>query len=67
MIYENLNALCKSNCITISALEKRCGLGHGTIQKWSKSKSDAKIRMSTIQTVAAYFHVSTDLILGRRK
>lgn len=34
MVYERINALCKKRGISIDALEKKAGLGHGTIGGW---------------------------------
>lgn len=34
MVYENIEKICEKKNISISALEKRAGLGNGTIGKW---------------------------------
>lgn len=39
MIYENIKEFCKKKNLSISALEKKAGLGNGTIGKWKDSKS----------------------------
>ena len=37
MIYERVKEYCKDNSISVSALEKKCGIGNGTIRLWEKS------------------------------
>lgn len=35
MIYDNVKKFCKEKEITISYLEKECGLSNGSIRKWN--------------------------------
>lgn len=37
MIFKKIESWCKENNTTISALEKKCGLGNATIRGWSDS------------------------------
>lgn len=37
MIYKNIKELCDRKKISVSALEKAAGLGHGTISGWRTS------------------------------
>lgn len=34
MIYDNIKEICNKKNISISALEKKAGIGNGTIGKW---------------------------------
>lgn len=61
MIYENIKRLCNEKGITISTLEKACGISNGTIGKWADGKSAP--RVPTAQRIAEYFGVSVDELL----
>ena len=37
MLYEKVKEYCEENNTSISALEKKCGIGNGTIRLWDKS------------------------------
>lgn len=39
MIYEKVIEYCESNHIPISAFEKECNIGNGTIGKWKENRS----------------------------
>lgn len=61
---DNVLKLCKLRNITISKLEKDCGLGNATIRGWEKSSP----RVSSLKVVADYFGVTVDeLISGNEK
>lgn len=37
MIYDKVKAYCEKNNTSICALEKKCGIGNGTIRLWKDS------------------------------
>lgn len=51
MILDKIESLCKEKRISISKLEKECGIGNGTISRWNKSSP----RSDNLKTVAEYF------------
>lgn len=59
MILEKIRKLCSQKGITISELEKECGIGNATISRWDKSFP----RMDTLIKVAKYFEVSIEYFL----
>lgn len=38
MIYNKIKELCKEKNVSVGQVEKRAGLGNGTISKWNDSK-----------------------------
>ena len=50
MIYENIVSYCKENGISISAFEKKCGIGNGTIGGWKDDIS--KPSLATLEKIA---------------
>lgn len=48
MFYKKVEAYCKKNNIAISAFEKKCGLGNGTIGGWV----DSNPRIDSLEKVA---------------
>ena len=38
MIYDKIKELCKKKNVSVGQVEKRAGLGKGTIGKWNNSK-----------------------------
>ena len=59
MLLQKIKNLCKQNNTTIAELERILKLGNGTIQKWGKANPTTE----NLAKVAAYFHVSTDILL----
>ena len=59
MIFKNIEARCKSEGISISALEKATGLGNATIKGWQNSFP----RIDKLQKVADYFGCTGDELL----
>lgn len=53
MLVNKIDDLCKQNGISVSKLEKECGLGHATIAKWDKSSPT----LASLKKVADYFNV----------
>ncbi|MEB7427754.1 helix-turn-helix domain-containing protein [Enterococcus faecalis] len=56
-----IKKLCKEKEISIYQLEESLGFGHNTIYQWNKRTP----RIDKINSVADYFQVSTDYLLGR--
>lgn len=61
MIYETLQSLCKERGTCFAKVEKSLGFGNGTMQKWNK----ALPRIDKVKSVADFFGVSVDYLLGR--
>ena len=59
LLYANIVELCKGKGISISKLEKECGLGNATIQGWKNGNP----RVDKLMIVADYFGVSLDYLL----
>lgn len=62
-LYEIIQDLCNINNITISALEKKIGIGNGTIRKWKNAVPSG----DRLSKVADYFNVSVDFLLNRQR
>jgi transcriptional regulator with XRE-family HTH domain len=60
-ILDIIGKLCANNNTTIAELERNLGFARSTIQKWKQGNPTIK----NIKTVADYFDVSVDYILGR--
>ena len=60
-LYDRIKSLCNERGITISKLETDCGFSNSTIKKW---KSTSTPGVDKIKTIAKYFGVSVDYILG---
>lgn len=39
MVYQKITEYCKENNLSISAFEKKCGIGNGTIGKWEQGSN----------------------------
>ena len=62
-LFERVNALCQENGIqSVHVLEGILGFGDGTIYKWKKSSA---VQSDKLASIADYFNVSTDFLLGR--
>ena len=59
MIYEKIKELAEKNGISIAALEKKLGIGNGTIRKWN----EVSPTLENISKVARYFGVSIEYFL----
>lgn len=59
LILKKIEDLCKKNNVTISRLEKECGLGNATIKGWGYSIP----RADNLKKVADYFGVSIEYFL----
>lgn len=60
MLKAKVEALCKQKGITISRLEKECGLGNATIRKWDTHSPT----IATVQKVAEYFEIPLCELIG---
>lgn len=60
-LYDRILRLCNERGITISRLENDCGFSNSTIKKW---KSTSTPGVDKIKTIAKYFGVTVDYILG---
>lgn len=60
-LYNRIQKLCEEKGISISRLETDCGFSNATIKKW-KEKSTPGV--DKIKTIAQYFDVTIDYILG---
>ena len=47
MIYENVVEFCRNKRLSISAFEKMCGLGNGTVSKWKNDKNMPSVKILT--------------------
>lgn len=59
--YERFLALCRQREESPNAVARAIGVSSGSVTAWKKG---AAPRMSTVQTLAAYFGVRTDDLLG---
>lgn len=63
MLYEKVMKYCRKNKISLSAFEKKCGLGNGTIKGWTTSNP----RVDSLKKVAGEMGVSIEKLLGNEK
>lgn len=59
-LYEKIKELAAQRKISIKQLEEKLNYGNGTIRRWGKNKPG----VDKIETVAKYFGVSVDYLLG---
>lgn len=60
ILLSKIRELCKKNNITVAYLEKRMGMGAGTISRWNKANPS----FDKIISIAKYFKVSIDYLAG---
>ena len=63
ILLSNIRELCKRNNITVADLEKKLGIGAGTISRWNKANPS----FDKITAIAKYFKVSIDELSGYHK
>lgn len=63
MILERIEKWCKENGTSVSALEKKCGLGNATINKWDKCMP----RVDTLQKVSSETGIPISELIGNSK
>ena len=59
LIYETVKELCDKKGISIAKLEKKAGLGNGTIRGWKNSDP----RIDSVKAVADVLNVKVDKLL----
>lgn len=59
--YDTVKSLCKSNGLSISRLEKKCGIANGTVGRWRKYSP----KVTTLAKVADFFGVTVDSLVAR--
>lgn len=62
-LYERIKKLCHANNITVAQLEQELKFGTASVRKWKTSSPS----IDKIISVASFFNVSTDYILGLDK
>jgi len=60
MVYDKIMALCKERKVPVYQLEKSCGIGNGTIGRWSESNP----RVDRLKLVADFFGVTIDELIS---
>lgn len=60
ILLSKIRELCKKNNITVAHLEKKMGMGAGTISRWNKANPS----FDKIISIAKYFKVSIDYLAG---
>lgn len=60
VLLKRIEEWCNENKVSISALEKACGLGNATIRNWET----AKPRIDTLQKVSRITGISIDELLA---
>ncbi|WP_282668070.1 helix-turn-helix domain-containing protein [Lactococcus cremoris] len=60
-LYEKIKELAKQKKVSIRQVEEKLGIANGTIRRWGKTNPSVK----TVKSVADYFNVSVDYLLGR--
>lgn len=61
-LLSNIKELCKKNNISVADLEKKLGIGAGTISRWNKANPS----FDKIMAIAHFFNVSIDELSGYR-
>ena len=51
MIYQKVIKYCEENNISVSALEKKCGIGNGVIRKWRYGSKPSLDTLEKIEKV----------------
>lgn len=62
-IYDRIKELASAKHVSVAELERHLGFSNGSLYKWSKTSPS----IDKVKTVADYFNVSTDYLLGRSK
>ena len=65
-MHRNIEALCLKNGIKIGTLCANLGISRGVMSNL-KNGSTKKLAAETVQKIADYFEVSTDVIYGREE
>ena len=62
-MYETIKKLCKEKNIPVYELEKRAGLGNGTIRLWK----DSSPRLENLERVADVLGIKVTTLINRSK
>lgn len=60
MLLKNITQLCKEKGITISRLERECGISNNSIRRWDKTSPSIK----SVHRVALYLGTTVDALLS---
>ncbi len=60
---EKIKALCADRGLSIAALEKKAGIGNGTIAHWDESKPN----LASLEKAAAALGVTVSALIGGGK
>lgn len=63
LLYSRIKELADKQNLSIRRLEEKLGFGNGVINRWRKTNPG----IDKVETVANFFHVSTDYLLGRER
>ena len=63
MILNNVSELCKERGITIAELERKTGIGNGTVRRWKEMNP----RVDLLKKVADYFGVTIDDLMKEKQ
>lgn len=63
MIFKRIESWCKENGISVSALEKKCGLGNATIRGWETSSP----RIDSLKKVSDFTGIPINELAGNLK
>lgn len=61
--FQIIKYLCDHNGISVAELERRLNLSNGSIARWKTASPNSK----ALASIADYFDVSVDYLLGREK
>ena len=62
MIYKKIIRYCEENNISISAFEKKCKIGNGTIGKWEKG---GKTSLDTLEKISKVTGITVAELVSR--
>lgn len=62
MIYKKIIRYCEENNISISAFEKKCKIGNGTIGKWEKG---GKPSLDTLEKISKVTGITVAELVSR--
>ena len=62
MVYKKIIRYCEENNISISALEKKCNIGNGTIGKWEKG---GKPSLDTLEKISKVTGITVAELVSR--
>ena len=62
MIYKKIIRYCEENNISISAFEKKCNIGNGTIGKWEKG---GKPSLDTLEKISKVTGITVAELVSR--